>query len=155
MPPIEDLLKEQGQKSAKQYNNIKNWVRATWIFMIVATACLTTAIVLLVQSNNEQNRIIANQADSIEQLSNVLDRRSPVLEYMYCIDSNQAMVNEAAAKRDRAQTAFVLESFRIGNDPTAEELALVQKLEKEYLDSEVLQTELSRPNAAECPDAPS
>ena len=113
-------------------------------------------------SNNNQTRVINEQAETITELSEslekttrVLDRRSPVLEYMYCIDSNQAMVNEAAAKRDRAQTAFVLESFRIGNDPTAEELALVQKLEKEYLDSEVLQTELSRPNAAECPDAPS
>ena len=147
MPPIEDLIRETGDRSYRQYQNIRNWVRGTWAYMLLATAIMVISLFVLSQA-------LDNSTKATEKATSVLERRSPVLEYMYCIDDNQGKINEAVALRNEAQTNFLFALLEAGDEVSPEEETNIGILADIYSRKESALTKISQPNAGNCPDAP-
>ena len=84
---IRDLIDQQGVAARKRHDQVKRLIYGTWLYMIILTAVGAFSIGSLTNTNAE--------------LVEVIERRSPILEYLSCS-------NDLKIERDKSQTNYLI-----------------------------------------------
>ena len=130
---VEKIIVEQGQAATKRQTQLRKTLIGAFIYITVLASVFGIVMV--------------NQANSVSNLSDTLNRRSPVLEYMRCHDR----VDDA---RDGVQTRFLLALLDAGDNPTPEQRMELSELRRLYERAELKLSAASDPGKDVCPDFP-
>ncbi len=128
MVDIEEALETQSEQARRRQNEIKRLIFFSWIYMILVSAIFSFALFNMSNTNSE--------------LSEVLNRRSPVLEYLRCHD-------DLEDEKSQAQTELLL-SFINNRDNPSEATQI--NFDEAVLNYDIASKKLLNPNS--CPDFP-
>lgn len=112
MTDLEVLIKDVGETGLQNYRRTKRAIIALFCFLVITTSVFSATVYHLATSNQE--------------LINILNRRSPVLEYMRCMDEADGRIHAIKAKRDRQQTAYLFSLIDGGSDPSEEQTEVIR-----------------------------
>lgn len=107
MVDIEEALSQQSEAARRQQNEIKRYIFITWIYMVIVSLIFSFSIYSMGNS-------VETMSQTNKDLSAVLERRSPVLEYLKCRDDLESI----NAFNERA---WLLSYVEAGPNVTAEE----------------------------------
>lgn len=113
---IIQIIEQQGKIAADRQAQLKRIIIASFTFVVVITLIFSG--------------IIYGQSRTITELSETINRRSPVLDYLQCHDNLQD-------NRNRAQTDYILSLIDGGDNPSTELVAKQLELRLKYEEAEV------------------
>jgi hypothetical protein len=77
---IYEIIEEQGKAAQQRQYQLRSMIVTTWIYMLVVTAVFCFVMINLSHNNNDL-------ADSNRDLTEIIERRSPILDYLRCNDN--------------------------------------------------------------------
>lgn len=80
MKDLEQAFKEQSDSAVKRHNQIKKWFILSGIYIFILSLIFTGA---LLNISHSVNRVTNSNAE----LTQILERRSPILDYLQCHDN--------------------------------------------------------------------
>lgn len=135
-----EIIKEQGEAARSRQAQLRKIMIIGYVWMFVLT--IVTAVSLVSLSNDyDQNY---NRAVEINKdLTEIIERRSPILEYLVCED-NLEHQNDAALRE------FIFAQIDTAYNPTEENLLRLSQSRANYaeINNKLLET-------TSCPDLPS
>jgi hypothetical protein len=97
MVDIDEALEMQSNQARQRQNEIKRLIFLSWAYMIIVSAIFTFALYNMSSTNSD--------------LAEVINRRSPVLEYLRCHD-------DLEDKKSQAQTELLLTFINDRDNPS-------------------------------------
>jgi len=129
MEDVEKILSEYSSISLKHYKQIKRYIFYTWIYLILVSGIFAFGLMNVSESNHD--------------LAEIINKRSPVLDYLRCHD-------DLEDNKSIAQTELLLSYIDSRDNPSE---ASQIKLAEVRLTYEKAAKALENPDS--CPDFPS
>lgn len=137
---IYKVIKEQGEAAKQRQYQLRFMIILMWLYMFALTA---VTVISLVSLSNDYDQNYNKAVEINKDLTEILERRSPILDYLICEDTLQS-ANDTAFRR------FIFAQVDTAYNPTEENLFILSQARANYeeVNNKLLQ-------ASSCPDLPS
>lgn len=119
---VEHIIMQQGQAAASRQSQLLRLIIVAFSFVVAIT--LVFSVIVFLQSR------------TINDLSDVISNRSPVLDYLQCYNDLEVNNNILEAYRNKTQTDYLLGLVDAGPEPSNEALVKVAQLRSAYAEAE-------------------
>lgn len=125
---VQNLLTILARQASDRQKQLKKWMMILGISLVSVMGLTTLTL----------GTIIWKQAKSLENVTNTLEKRDPILDYLECQDKQERTRDKVQAERDQSQTSFFIVTIEAGENPDEQQKALIAAVKDNYLLKEQL-----------------